>query len=217
MAAGAKPYRTYFLGDACLCWSLGSAIDRLTSLRILFAYRRLKADKTLAALGVLDLVPSYTALAVHAHPLCDWKAVRRAVDRCFAALPAGEAALNRRAARHVLLVSYHGEDLPRVAQLTGLTREEIIKRHTAPEYMVAMIGFRPHFPYLLGLDPRLATPRLDAPRVSVPAGSVGIGGGQTGVYPQESPGGWNILGSTDPERLKAVKPGDTIIFQRLPA
>ena len=93
----------------------------------------------------------------------------------------------------------------------------MIKRHTAVEYMVAMIGFRPHFPYLLGLDPSLVTPRLDTPRLKVPAGAVAIGAEQTGVYPEASPGGWNILGMTDPELLKAINPGDTIVFQRKPS
>ncbi len=209
-----KTYRAFFIGDACLCWPLGAAIGRETSLRVLCAYRRLKADKNLRALGVHDLVPSYTALAVHAHPLCDWRAVRRAVDACFASLPAAEAQLSARTARHILPVVYRGEDLPRVAALTGLTAEEVIRRHASARYMVAMIGFRPHFPYLLGLDPALIAPRLDAPRLKVPAGAVAIGGAQTGVYPEDSPGGWNILGMTDPELLKAIKPGDTVIFQR---
>lgn len=210
-----KPYRTYFLGDACLCWSLGDSIARLTSLRILWVYRRLKAGDTLAALGVLDLVPSYTALAVHAHPLCDWQAVRLAVDACFASLPSAEKELLGRSARHILPVVYGGEDLPRVARLTGLSEKEIIRRHTAARYMTAMIGFRPHFPYLLGLDPALVTPRLDSPRLRVPAGAVAIGGEQAGVYPEESPGGWNILGMTAPELLKDIKPGDTVIFKRM--
>ena len=207
--------RTYFLGDACLCWSLGGTIDRLTSLKVLFIYRRLKKNKELAGLGVLDLVPSYTALAVHGSPLTDWEAVRRIVDGCFASMPSAEAKLRERAVRHVLPVSYHGEDLERVAELTGLNLEEVIERHTAPEYVVAMIGFRPHFPYLIGLDPKLVAPRLDDPRISVPAGAVGIGGEQTGVYSEESPGGWNILGLTDPELLKAIEPGDTVVFKRI--
>ena len=83
--------------------------------------------------------------------------------------------------------------------------------------MVAMIGFRPHFPYLLGMDRRLATPRLDAPRLKVPAGAVAIGGEQTGVYPESSPGGWNIVGMTDPHLLPPVLPGDTIRFRRQPS
>ena len=211
------PNDSYFLGDACLCWTLGDAIDRLTSLRVLYVYRLLKKNAALARLGVRDLVPSYTALAAHADPLTDWEAVRRIVDGAIAAMPADEAKLRERSVRHMLPVSYHGEDLDRVAELTGLGTEEVIARHSAPEYLVAMIGFRPHFPYLIGLDPKLVTPRLDSPRIAVPAGAVAIGGEQTGVYPEESAGGWNIVGMTAPELLLTIEPGDTVVFKRLGA
>ncbi len=211
----AKPLTTYFLGDACLCWELGAAIDRLTSLQVLYVYRQLRKNDELARLGVHDLVPSYTALAAHADPLCDWEAVRRVVDGCLASMPPEEAKLLARSVRHVLPVSYQGEDLQRVADHAKLSPEEVIKRHTAPEYLVAMIGFRPHFPYLLGLDRTLVTPRLDSPRLAVPAGAVGIGGEQTGVYPETSPGGWNILGMTQPELLYSIDPGDTVVFKRV--
>jgi len=118
---------------------------------------------------------------------------------------------------HVLPVAYTGEDLPRVAGRAGITVEEVIRRHTAPEYLVAMIGFRPHFPYLLGLDRSLVMPRLDSPRAAVPAGAVAIGGEQTGIYPETSPGGWNILGMTSPELLYSIEPGDSVVFRRAEA
>lgn len=210
----AKIRTTYFLGDACLCWELGDVIDRLTSLRVLYVYRQLRKNGELARLGVHDLVPSYTALAAHANPLCDWEAVRRIVEASIAAIPVDEAALKERFVRHVLPVTYNGEDLGRVAEHAKLTVEEVIARHTAPDYLVAMIGFRPHFPYLLGLDRGLITPRLDSPRLGVPAGAVAIGGEQTGIYPETSPGGWNILGMTSPELLYAIEPGDTVVFER---
>lgn len=212
-----KSATTYFLGDACLCWELGKAIDRLTSLQILYVFRKLQKNAELARLGVHDLVPSYTALAVHAHPLCYWEAVRRIVDACLADIPGDEAGLKERSVRHELPVAYNGEDLQRVADHARLTVEEVIKRHTAPEYLVAMIGFRPHFPYLLGLDRTLVTPRLDSPRLAVPAGAVGIGGEQTGIYPETSPGGWNILGMTSPELLYPIEPGDIVVFKRAEA
>jgi KipI family sensor histidine kinase inhibitor len=212
-----KPVQTFFLGDACLAWTLGERIDRLTSLQVLYVYRKLRKNPELAELGVHDLVPSYTALAAHAHPQCDWDAVRRIVDGCLAEIPADEAALKERSARHVLPVVYHGEDLQRVADHAKITTEEVIRRHTAPEYLVALIGFRPHFPYLLGLDRSLVTPRLASPRTLVPAGAVAIGGEQTGIYPENSPGGWNILGMTQPELLYDIEPGDTVVFKRTEA
>ncbi len=215
MAAGTKT-NTYFLGDACLCWQLGDKIDRLTSLKVLWAYRRLRKSPELRRLGVRDVVPSYIALAAHADPLCDWEAVRAAVDACLADIPADDAALAVQGARrYALPVVYNGEDLARVAERAGLAAEEVVKRHAAPEYLVAMIGFRPHFPYLLGLDKTLVTPRLDSPRLAVPAGAVGIAGEQTGIYPETSPGGWNILGMTRPELLYDIEPGDTVVFERV--
>ncbi len=205
------------MGDACLCWELGDSINRLTSLQVLYVFRQLRKDPVLARLGAHDLVPSYTALAVHAHPLCDWEAVRRLVNACLAAMPADEASLKERSALHVLPVNYNGEDLKRVADYAKISIEEVVRRHTAPEYLVAMIGFRPHFPYLLGLDRSLVMPRLDSPRTAVPAGAVAIGGEQTGIYPETSPGGWNILGMTSPELLYPIEPGDTVVFKRAEA
>jgi KipI family sensor histidine kinase inhibitor len=110
-------------------------------------------------------------------------------------------------------------DLDAVAARAGLTCEEVIARHTAAEYRVAMLGFAPGFPYLLGLDPALAMPRLDTPRQHVAAGSVGIGGAQTGIYPRPGPGGWRIIGRTDAVLFDATRaspsllaPGDRVRF-----
>lgn len=91
---------------------------------------------------------------------------------------------------------YSGFDLTRVAELSGLSVGEVIRRHAAPLYRVHCLGFSPGFPYLGGLDPRLATPRLATPRVRVEAGSVAIGGEQTGIYSVPGPGGWNLIGRT---------------------
>jgi KipI family sensor histidine kinase inhibitor len=115
--------------------------------------------------------------------------------------------------------SEHGPDLAALAAHAGLGEDDVIARHCAGEYRVAMLGFSPGFPYLLGLDPLLAMPRLDTPRTRVAAGSVGIGGAQTGIYPQAGPGGWRIIGRTalalfdplhDPPTLLA--PGDRVRF-----
>ncbi len=93
-----------------------------------------------------------------------------------------------------------GPDLAAVAQHLDLPTDEVIARHAAVDYRVAMIGFAPGFPYLLGLDPTLAMPRRSDPRQRVPAGSVAIGGAQTGIYPEPLPGGWQLIGRT-PLRL----------------
>lgn len=123
-------------------------------------------------------------------------------------------------------VAYEGPDLARVAQINRLTIDEVCALHAAPVYKVYMLGFSPGFPYLGDLDPRLRTPRLTSPRPWIAAGSVGIGGEHTGIYPVESPGGWNIIGRTDVkildwERAKGgqhdeamfyLRPGDRVRF-----
>ena len=120
-------------------------------------------------------------------------------------------------------VRYHPDVAPDLEELLAekqLSLGELVARHTAPVYLCHMLGFRPGFPFLGGLDPRLATPRLATPRTSVPAGSVAIGGRQAGIYPGESPGGWRIIGRTalrlfDPDRPEPflVHPGDRVTFR----
>jgi KipI family sensor histidine kinase inhibitor len=116
-------------------------------------------------------------------------------------------------------VAYDGEDLDEVASMTGLTREEVVSRHTAGSYVVAYLGFSPGFGYLAGLDESLHVPRRDSPRTSVPAGSVAIAGPYGAVYPSPSPGGWRLLGHTtlrmwDPDREppSLLQPGTQVRF-----
>lgn len=90
-----------------------------------------------------------------------------------------------------------GPDLAAVAAHCGLSPAEVVARHVAGTYTVAMLGFAPGFPYLVGLDQALATPRRADPRTRVAAGSVGIGGAQTGIYPAAGPGGWQLIGRSD--------------------
>ena len=110
----------------------------------------------------------------------------------------------------VIPVCYGGEfgpDLPTVAHHAGMSEQDVINLHSAHDYLIDMLGFLPGFAYLGGLDPRLHTPRLSVPRTEIPAGSVGIGGKQTGVYPMESPGGWQLIGRTP---LTLFAPGEPL-------
>ncbi|MFT5885749.1 MAG: inhibitor of KinA [Arcticibacterium sp.] len=116
-------------------------------------------------------------------------------------------------------VSYNGEDLGFAIEHLGLIKREIIELHTAPIYSVYMIGFLPGFAYLGGMNEVLALPRKSKPSLSVAKGSVGIAGLQTGVYPIESPGGWQIIGHTKQEMfdltspsLSLLKAGDKVKF-----
>lgn len=116
-------------------------------------------------------------------------------------------------------VVYDGEDLDEVASLTGLSRAEVVARHSAGEYVVAYLGFSPGFGYLSGLDESLHVSRRDSPRTSVPAGSVAIAGPYGAIYPSASPGGWRLLGRTtlrmwDPGREppSLLQPGTRVRF-----
>jgi KipI family sensor histidine kinase inhibitor len=202
-----------FLGESCICWSLGTGIDSRTSKRVLAAYRALKQDRTARRIGILDTVPAYASLAVYFDPArADIPALIKHVRRVLAGGGLPEPPL-RWMRRILFSVRYDGEDLAEVAERAGLTERDVVDLHTRARYTVAMIGFLPHFPYLIGLDARLATPRRANPRQHVPAGSVAIGGAQAGIYPRESPGGWNLIGTTDPRRLVALRPGDTVLFR----
>ncbi|MEX2554342.1 MAG: 5-oxoprolinase subunit PxpB, partial [Actinomycetota bacterium] len=101
---------------------------------------------------------------------------------------------------HEIPVRYGGDegrDLVEVAQLHGMTEDEVISRHSGASYVVGFTGFSPGFPYLFGMPEILATPRLATPRTRIPSGSVGIGGSYTGIYPQATAGGWRLIGRTD--------------------
>lgn len=112
-----------------------------------------------------------------------------------------------------------GPDLGFVAEHTGMSERQVVELHSGVDYVVWLLGFQPGFPYLGGLSGKLAVPRRAEPRLMVPAGSVGIGGGQTGIYPLDTPGGWQLIGRT-PLRLfdsrrevpALLSPGDTVRF-----
>ena len=122
---------------------------------------------------------------------------------------------------HTFDVRYDGEDLDALAEYCALSAREVIERHSAAEYVVAAVGFMPHFAYLWGLDPSIASPRRMSPRVRVPIGSLGIAGQQTGIYPAESPGGWQLIGRVSPDACKAICPqmkiGDIVRFREIRA
>ena len=203
------------MGESCLSVSLGESISRATSSAVLRLYTEAKKLQAAGRLDVLDIVPSYTSLALYFDPAhAEVSHIEQALDGILSKHGAGSRPAAVRGKKVVLPVRYDGEDIGRVAAHNHLSGEDVIRLHCKGSYVVAMIGFLPHFPYLLGLDRKLATPRLDRPRTNVPAGSVAIGGEQTGVYPRRSPGGWNIIGTTDPELLIPLVPGDRVVFER---
>ena len=185
-------------GECALTVQLGHAIQE----SVADAVRAFAAGLEAAALpGIRELVPTYCTVMVHYDPAV-W-----GFEELSEKLTALAESLETAAAGDSVLVEipvlYGGEagpDLEFVASHNGLTPEEVIRRHAEPAYLVYMLGFTPGFPYLGGMDESIAAPRLKTPRVRIPAGSVGIAGSQTGVYPIDSPGGWQLIGRT-PLRL----------------
>lgn len=162
--------------------------------------------------GVLDIVPSFATVAVH-FGMADAGVIREWIGSVTVEEQVREGEEKR------IPVCYDGEDLVEVSAATGLTVDEVVALHSAADYTVAAVGFSPGFPYLLGLPERLHVPRRATPRTRVEAGSVAIGGGQAGIYPSASPGGWHVLGRTgvslfDPHAPvpALLKPGDRVRF-----
>lgn len=173
--------------------------------------------------GVVELVPAFQSITVYYNPiLTTYKSLFAQVSESCEAHSTEQSTSLKEII--VIPTCYDGEDIEIVARKHGLSTEEVISLHSSVDYLVYMIGFLPGFPYLKGLPATLSTPRLANPRLKVPKGAVGIGGDQTGVYPLESPGGWNLIGRTpvplfDPERQNPflLKAGDYLRFTPISA
>lgn len=214
-------FRIVAAGDAALIVELEDRIDpRINEAVIALA----QAIEAAALKGVRDIVPTYRSVAIHFDPLrTDYDALMGRVEACTrdgfqseTRPPYGDPSPVR------IPVCYgreFGPDLVDVAAFAGVTEAEAVRLHTARTYRVFMLGFIPGFAYLGTVDERIAASRLSTPRVRVPAGSVGIAGGQTGVYPASTPGGWRIVGRTPlqpfdlgREQPFLFKPGDAVEF-----
>ncbi|WP_020411414.1 5-oxoprolinase subunit PxpB [Microbulbifer sp. VTAC004] len=166
-------------------------------------------------LKVIDLIPAYQCLTITFDPLLylDESLSREVKTLTKKFLKATNSHfLEREPCVIRIPVCYENSfapDMLTVSEYTGLTPEEIIELHSTSVYLVHMLGFSPGFLYLGGLDPKLHCPRKEAPRLHIPAGAVGIGGGQTGIYPQATPGGWQIIGQTP---IKLFQPYNTSPF-----
>lgn len=158
--------------------------------------------------GFVEYVPAYVSVTVFYDPLLtDYNATAEMLEEMLAEIEQGEGPVQEEITVEipVLYGGMEGPDLELVAATAGMSVAEVITTHTSGDYIVHMIGFAPGFPYLGGMDERIAVPRKETPGALVPAGSVGIAGLQTGVYPIDTPGGWQIIGRTpldlfDPDR-----------------
>lgn len=183
------------VGDRAISIDFGQVIDPTINRHIRQTIERIKE---LQLDGIIELVPTYCALLV------EYDAMLYSYSEiCNIIEPTLEEGMANTINELVTVVEvptvYGGEfgpDLSFVASHNHLSEDEVISIHSGTDYLVYMLGFIPGFTYLGGMDLRIATPRLSSPRTLIPAGSVGIAGEQTGTYPSDSPGGWQIIGRT---------------------
>lgn len=196
--------RFLLTGDTSLTVEFGNEISESINARIR-AFGIALSDSKLP--GVIETVPTYRSITVHYDPaVVRFDALVEELKGLLGKLDKIELPPSPVLEIPVLYGGEMGPDLDFVAEHSGITPEEVIKIHTSTEYLIYMLGFTPGFTYLGGMDERIATPRLKTPRVKIPAGSVGIAGSQTGVYPIDSPGGWQLIGRTPVRMYDADRP-----------
>jgi KipI family sensor histidine kinase inhibitor len=209
------------LGDSAIVITLAEAVDEAVIAKVRSLAQAISAHRPR---GVVDVLPAFASVTVYYDPgvTGGFAPLAREIEETLRTWrpPAGDLAAGR---EHEIPVCYGGEfgpDLGDVAARHRLSPEEVTRLHTEAGYLVQAVGFLPGFAYLGGLPDQLVTPRRSTPRTAVPAGAVGIGGAQTGVYPQSSPGGWNLIGRTavrmfDPARAQPARlgVGDRVKFR----
>jgi len=192
--SAADAVRIETLGENALLLHFGTRMDLACNARVHAGAARLRRAKID---GIVDIVPAYASLLLRLDVLV-WQR-ETSPAHVLAALAQSLDKDVETGTWHDIPVCYggaHGPDLAELAAHLKLTPAALIDLHCATPYRVAMLGFAPGFPYLLGLDAALHAPRRAHPRTRVPAGSVAIGGAQTGIYPRELPGGWQLIGRT---------------------
>ena len=237
-------YECYPLGDSAIVIRLGTRIDLVTLNRVRQVAQCIESHWQE---GYIELVPAYTTItlyydpfriftsktshaagrlrAMREHPSADllpYAYVLHSIEQLLDRYVEDEYTQGQLGDVVEIPVCYeadYGPDLTDVAAYHQISQEQVVSWHVSRVYPVYMIGFAPGFPYLGGMDERLATPRRAVPRTQIPAGSVAIGGAQTGIYPFETPGGWHLIGRTpldlfrpeeDPPSL--LKVGDQVKF-----
>src|SRR5258708_18466132 len=216
MPATLSPPRILPRGDSAITVEFSRNIDDAANRRVLALDRVLARDPVS---GVTETVPTYRSLLVHYDPLqIDFDSLGEKLI-ALAQLPVPPTTKTRRWRIPVVYGGEHGIDLEDVATTLNTSPDDIVARHVAGDYRVAMIGFTPGWSYLSGLEKFLHMPRRQNPRLLTPAGTISIGGVQTGVQCLAGPSGWHLLGQTavrtyqlhrDPTFL--LEPGDNVSF-----
>jgi KipI family sensor histidine kinase inhibitor len=207
-------------GDAALQIRLPERIDPGVNAWCVACARALELDLGAAQ---RDVVIGYCSVTVYFDPLrADQSWVEDRMHAVAASIRAEDRAEGGVVEVPVRYGGEYGPDLADVAAFAGCTPDDVVDRHSSREYRVYLVGFVPGFAYMAEVDATIAAPRRASPRTAVPAGSVAIAGGQTGIYPAVTPGGWNIIGRTslapyDPSRREPFlfRPGDRVRFAAL--
>lgn len=211
----------YTAGEGALTVSFGDSINKEYSQKVFQLYHRLLQCEEKFW---LDLIPAYTTLTVVYDPVtitekspAVW--VRKFIEEILETEVKTIETLTRQVTIPVCYASEFALDASKLCKERTVSHDKLVRLHTERTYTVYMLGFLPGFPYMGSVDSRIATPRLSKPRTVVPAGSVGIAGEQTGIYPLESPGGWNIIGKTPLKLFDVLReqpvlltPGDQVSF-----
>ena len=211
-------------GDAAVIVKFPERVDPAVNARAIGTAAALQG---LGLSGIRDIVPTFRTVAVYFDPLrTDFERLVDELRRLAGeGRPEGHPLRTSQeldAEPITVPVKYGGQsgpDLADVARFAGVTQEEVVRLHSETVYRVFMIGFVPGFAYMGSVDQRIAAPRRQTPRTSVPAGSVGIAASQTGVYPSQMPGGWQLIGRTNirpfdlsRDEVCLFKPGDLVRF-----
>jgi len=182
------------MGDRALLVELGDGISPLVNKKVRELFFCLKNNRVE---GVVETMPGYRSLLIVYDPLkITLSVLKERLNKLHTTIDQSEIPKPRTLEIPVVYGGEYGPDMNWVAEYHRLSPEEVVRFHTGATYQVYMIGFTPGFAYMGELPDTIATPRKKTPRTSVPRGSVGIAQSQTGVYPVESPGGWQIIGRT---------------------
>jgi len=181
-------------GDRGLVVEFGNIISETVNKKVRNLYLAIQKGHIK---GINEMIPTYRSLLIHYNP------IEIEIDNLIEKLMEIEKALDSIDLPKPGIIEIptiyggeFGEDLNFVSEHNGISVDEVIKIHSSVDYLIYMLGFTPGFPYLGGMSEKIETPRLKIPRTKIPAGSVGIAGKQTGIYPIESPGGWQLIGKT---------------------